>query len=158
VSRFLDLLKQIPPGKEEIPEVLLKQLDMAAYGLINSEAGQHDLSEVERAEYDEFHSKLGPEEPNSIRKGRWGLLDKWPLMLGDLAIFRSKDSEYWYLGISSGDNPCLMLKCGSKDEILEEEERLNEYRKTEGEESLEDEVMRLVDKFRDKANKNRGWE
>ena len=69
---------------------------------------------------------------------------------------KSEDSEFWYLGISSGSNPYLMLRCGSKEEILEEGERLNEYRKSEGEEGLEDEVMRLVDSYRDKANMNIG--
>lgn len=154
MSRFMNLLKRIPPGKGEIPEVLLKQLDCAASSIINSRAGQYDITEEDRQNYDISYNEYDPDACSP--PGRWGLLDKWPLQLGDLAIFKSEDSEFWYLGISSGSNPYLMLRCGSKEEILEEGERLNEYRKSEGEEGLEDEVMRLVDSYRDKANMNIG--
>ena len=151
MSRYLDLLKQIPPGKEEIPEVLLKQLNSAASSMISNRAGQYDLSEddLRNYEYDQY-------DPDACSlPGRWGLLDRWPLQLGDLVIFRSTDPEFWYLEISSGSNPNLMLKYGSKEEILVEEERLSEYRKTEGEEGFEDEIMRLVDSYWDKADRNR---
>jgi len=145
LSRYLDLLKQIPPGKEEIPENLLKQLNSAAWSIMRSRSGQHDLTEEERQDYDISYSDYDPDACSP--PGRWGLLDRWPLQLGDLVIFRYKESDFWYLGINSGSNPDLMLKCGSKVEILEEMERLAEYRKTSEEEAFEDEVMRLVDNY-----------
>jgi hypothetical protein len=141
LSRFVDLLNQIPPGKEEIPEKLLKKLDIAASNLVRNDLGLNDeLSEEERrnADYDNI-----PELYD--RRGKWGLLDKWPLKLGDLVIFRYEKTNYWNLGISFGSNPYVVLDCGSKKEILEEKEQLNKYRETEGEEAFQEEIMRLID-------------
>lgn len=152
MSRYIDLLKQIPPGKGEIPENLLKQLDCAASSIMRSRAGQHDLTEEERQDYDISYNDYDPDACSP--PGRWGLLDRWPLQLGDLVIFRYKESDFWYLGINSRSNPDLMLKCGSKVEILEEMERLAEYRKTSEEEAFEDEVMRLVDNYYHKRERH----
>ena len=41
----------------------------------------------------------------------------------------------------------MILKYGSKREILAEADRLHGLRKIEGEEAFEDEVMRLVDRY-----------
>jgi hypothetical protein len=142
LSRFIELLKQIPPGKEEIPDKLLKQLDIAATGLIINQAGQYDLSEEERKEYEAYD-----DSPEVYDKGgRWGLLDRWPLHLGDLAVFVARETNDWYLEISSESNPYMTLMRGSKRKILAEADRLNEFRKIEGEEAFEDEVMRMVDR------------
>lgn len=147
MSRYLDLLKQIPLGKDEIPDVLLKKLDIAACNLVNSQAGQYDLSEEERREYADYE----PPEVND-RRGIWGLLDKWPLQLGDLVILRSKTSSFWYLGVCFGSNPYVIIEAGSKEEILKEEQRLNAYRETEGEEAFEEEIMRLIDRYGEGLN------
>jgi len=152
LSRYLNLLKQIPPGKEEIPEDLLKQLDNAAVGMLRSRAGQHDLTEEERQDYDISYSNYDPDACSP--PGRWGLLDKWPLRLGELVILKSEETEFWYLGINSGSNPNLMLKCGSKSEIFEEMERLTEFRKTSEEEIFENDIMHLVDNYRDEREKH----
>ena len=138
MSRFVDLLKQIPQDNEEIPDVLLKKLDIAACNLVNSQAGQYDLTEEERREYAAYESP----EVND-RKQKWGLLDKWPLQLGSLAVFKEKTPNLWYLGICFGSNPYVVLEGGSKEEIFEKKKQLNEYRETEGEEAFEEEIMRL---------------
>jgi len=148
LSRYLDLLKQIPPGKDEIPDGLLKKLDIAACNLVNSQAGQYDLSEEERREYADYDDFAHVYD----RGGRWGLLDKWPLQLGDLVILRSKTSSFWYLGICFGSNPYAIIEGGSKEKILEEEQRLNEYRETEGEEAFEEEIMRLINRHVGRLN------
>lgn len=147
MSRFVELLKQIPPGNEEISDNLLKKLDIAACNLVNSQAGQYDLSVEERREYADYE----PPEAND-RRGRWGLLDKWPLQLGDLVILRSKTGSFWYLGICFGSNPYAILDAGSKEEILEEEQQLNEYRETEGEEAFEEAIMELIDRYGEGLN------
>jgi len=152
LSRYLDLLKQIPPGKEEIHEDLLKQLNSAAWSIMRSRAGQYDLTEEDRQNYDISYNDYDPDACST--PGRWGLLDKWPLRLGELVILKSEETEFWYLGINSGSNPNLMLKCGSKSEIFEEMERLTEFRKTSEEEIFENEIMHLVDNYRDEREKH----
>ena len=143
MSRYLDLLKQIPLGKEEIPEDLLKRLDNAAVGILRNCAGQHDLTEEEREEYNISYS--GDNFDVCGPTGRWNFLDKWPLRLGRLVILvDNKKPELRYLGIASGSNPYLILKCGSKNEIHEEMERLIELRETSEEEVFEDEIMFLA--------------
>jgi hypothetical protein len=147
LSRYVDLLKQIPPGKEEISGNLLKQLNDAACNLLYNRAGQYDLTEEERREYADY-------EPLEVSDngGRWGLLDKWPLQLGDLTILRRKDKKYWYLGICFGSNPYVILECGTKEEIFERTEKLNKYRETEGEEAFENKIMYLLDRHEEGLN------
>ncbi len=143
MSRFVDLLKQIPQGNEEIPDVLLKKLDIAACNLVNSQAGQYDLTEEERREYAAYE----PPEVND-RKQKWGLLDKWPLQLGNIELFRdNKNRKIWYLGIRFDLNPPVVFERGFNYEIIERAERLTEYRKSEGEEAFEEEIMRLIDLY-----------
>ena len=143
MSRFVDLLKQIPQDNEEIPDVLLKKLDIAACNLVNSQAGQYDLTEEERREYAAYESP----EVND-RKQKWGLLDKWPLQLGNIELFRdNKNRKIWYLGIRFDLNPPVVFERGFNYEIIERAERLTEYRKSEGEEAFEEEIMRLIDLY-----------
>ena len=66
--------------------------------------------------------------------------------MGDLAVFVARETNDWYLEISSESNPYMTLMRGSKRKILAEADRLNEFRKIEGEEAFEDEVMRMVDR------------
>jgi len=147
LSRYLDLLKQIPPGSKEISSVLLNKLDIAAWNLVNSQAGQYDLTEEERREYADYE----PPEVNN-RKQRWGLLDKWPLQLGELAILKDKRTNYWNLAVCFGSNPYIVFEHGSKEEIFRREKRLNEYRETDGEEAFENEIMRLIDLYEEGLN------
>lgn len=161
MSRYLDLLKQIPPGNEETSEHLLKQLNIAASNLLSNQTvdfpdgekrddylyeGQiSERYDLVRADYD------SPEIDNRI--GRWGLLKEWPLDLGDLAIFRdTNNSNYWYLGICFGLNPYVMFERGSKDKIAKRAEQLNEYRESEGEEAFEEEIMYLIDLYMEGRN------
>jgi hypothetical protein len=162
----MDLLKQIPPGKEEIPEILLKKLDIAACNLIRNQSCLIDIPEERvkddyqyegqdtRDGYDPVRGDSEPFEGSDTfyRYSKWGLLDKWPLQLGDLAIFKGKNTNYWYLGISFGSHPYVMFERGSKEEIFERAEKLNEYRETEGEEVFEDEIMRLIDYYEEGMN------
>lgn len=144
MSRYLDLLKQIPLGKEEIPDVLIKNLDAAASSLLRNHAGQYDLSAEERQMYADYEP---PDREEVEGGGNWGLLDRWPLELGGLVILKGKDTSYWYLGISISSNPYVTLERGSKEEIYERAKELDEYRKTEGEEAFKEEIMRLVDRY-----------
>lgn len=143
--RYIELLKQIPPGKEELPEVLLKKLDSAAFSLINNQAGQYDPTDEEREACNADNPDDFPEI--SDWHGKWGLLDRWPLQLGDLIIYKGDEPRRWYLEINSGGSSNLVLESGSKQEMLKEMESLNEYREAEGEEAFEAEIMRLVDHY-----------
>lgn len=139
--RYIELLKQVPPGKEKIPEKLLKQLDIAACSFVNSLSEQYDLSEEEREEYVNYD--YAPYLYD--RGGKWGLLDKWPLQLEYLEIYKNEETGLFYLEISSRSSSNMVLKSGSKYDVSEEAERLSKYREAEGEEAFEAEVMRLVD-------------
>ena len=143
--RYIELLKQIPPGKEELPEVLLKKLDSAAFSLINNQAGQYDPTDEEREACNADNPDDFPEI--SDWHGKWGLLDRWPLKLGDLILYKSDESGVWYLEINSGSSCNLVLESGSKHEMLKEMESLDEYREAKGEEAFEAEIMRLVDHY-----------
>jgi hypothetical protein len=143
--RYIELLKQIPPGKEELPEVLLKKLDSAAFSLINNQAGQYDPTDEEREACNADNPDDFPEI--SDWHGKWGLLDRWPLKLGDLILYKSDESGVWYLEINSGSSCNLVLESGSKHEMLTEMESLDEYREAKGEEAFEAEIMRLVDHY-----------
>ncbi len=140
MSRYLDLLKQIPPGNEEISEILIKKLNNAACALVNNQAGQYDLTEEERRDYADYE----PPEMND-RMQKWGLLDKWPLQLGELMICEDREHKEWLIGISFNSNPYLWFKSGSKKDIIELGNELIELRETEGEEAFQDEIMGLVE-------------
>lgn len=144
LSRFLDLLKQLPKGKEEIPDDLLKRLDIAACNLVNSQDGQYDLSEEERRVY----SANDLQEVQN-RPGGPGLEKKFPMPLGEVVILRRRGDKDWYLGIRFGRAPYSLIRFGSKEKILNEEERLITLREEKGELAFEDEVMRLRDAFLD---------
>jgi len=144
VSRFLDLLNQLPKCKGEIPEGLLKRLDAAAINLINNLDSQYDLPEEERRSYSADDLLEVQNRP-----GGRGLQGKSPLPLGDLEVFKYETDKFWYLRIRFGRAPYTMIRFGSEEEILAEEKRLNTLRETEGEEAFEDEVMRLIDVYMD---------
>lgn len=114
MSKFLDLLKQIPPGDEEIPEDLYKKLDTAAINLLNNQTvdappegpksddyvyeGRTELKYEPTREDHEPSEIDGPiEEYNQP----WVLLDRWPLKITDLTVFQTKDpdilEQYEYL-------------------------------------------------------------
>lgn len=140
MSRYVDLLKQIPPDNEEISEVLLKKLNNAACALVKNRSGQYDLTEEERREYADYE----PPEVND-RKQKWGLLDKWPVDMGDLWVCIEEISGDWCLGISVNSNPCVWFARGSKKHIQDLGKELNDIRETEGEEAFTTEIMSLID-------------
>lgn len=141
MSRFVNLLKEIPPGNEEIPEILLKQLDIAAYDLVRNQAGQYDITEEERR-----NISGNDLEEVSGRYQKWGLLDKFPLSVGELMIWPEENGK-WALGLSFGANPRVELEIGSKERILELRRSLNEIRAEEGEEAYEEEIMRKRSRY-----------
>lgn len=144
MSRFVDLLKQIPPGKEEIPDDLLKKLDIAAINLITNKAGQHDLPEAERLN---FAFEDLPEMYDW--GGAWSRPDfyyRFPLEPGDIWLLKYK-GDIWKLGVSFGGNPIVTFCEGSKKQMIEERHRLNDIKDKNGKEALEDEIMELMDDY-----------
>jgi hypothetical protein len=158
----MDLLKQVPP-KGEIPDILLKKGNIAACNFLMNktvdapEEGKRDDYGYEgqiSERYALVRSDLEPFEGLQTfhKPQKWGLLDRWPLQLGDLVAFKGKNTNYWYLGVCFGLNPRVVFERGSREEIFERAKILNEYRETEGEAAFEDEIMYLLDLYEEGRN------
>jgi hypothetical protein len=154
LGRYIDLLKQVPPGKAEIPEILLKKLDVAAINFINNKS--IDAPEEEKrddylyegqtkAGYAAVRSDLDPWSSFGIREDEdldddCSIEDEipWATVWGS-----KRQSGQYYLGICAYDLFPLTLCSGSKEEMVEESYRLNKIRLTEGEEAYKNEIRNL---------------
>lgn len=101
MSRFAELLAQIPPGKEEISEDLEKELKRAAFRLAVSRNGQYDISPEEREELNDEGCEF-TELVNPRAKWEERYSDEWLLIFegidgisvgGSLAIGKGRYAE-----------------------------------------------------------------
>jgi len=161
LSRFMDLLEQIPPGKEEIPDILLKKLDIAATNLVTNQAGLCDIPEgavkddyvyegIDTRNDGDFNPVRGdfeyPEEPEVNDRGQiCGLPSfyyRFPIRAGDLWLCEYKEG-FWELHTSFNEGYSVPLCNGSKKQMIEEGDRLINIRDKDGEEAYQEEIMKL---------------
>ena len=160
LSRFLDLIKQVP-SKGEIPDILLRKGSIAAANLLMNRSV--DVPEEEKKDdylyegrtrecYDSVRSDL---DPWSASEGRleaiterrnwdnWGLSARFPLPIEEAVELYYDKIDGWYVGVCFGDNAPVTLAVGTKKEMIEEMNRINGIRDKEGVEAYEDEIKYL---------------
>ena len=160
LSRFLDLIKQVP-SKGEIPDILLRKGSIAAANLLMNRSG--DVPEEEKKDdylyegqtrvgYDSVRSDL---DPWSASEGRleaiagkrnwanWGLSAKFPLPIAESVELYYDNIDGWWVGVRFGDHSPVTLAIGTKKKMIEEKNRLNGIREKEGIEAYEEEIMRI---------------
>jgi hypothetical protein len=164
LSRYTELLKQIPPGNKEPSEFLIKSLNAAAYNLITNKSGLYELSEEERRNIEELPEVMD-------RKQSWGLLNKWPLEVGELMQWQANSEvkerylkvqenlkgkfvrdglsslPIWVLAVSFNQERYASLAVGSKEEIFAIVDGLERTREENGEEAYKEELMYLRDDY-----------
>ena len=127
MSRYFDLLKQIPPGQdEEIPEELEKELKRAAYRLATTQSGQADISPEKRQELLTSNNSVWSDSAIKPEKLDIDFEDDGPI------LFQVRDGSR-----------ILTIGKGSRGEFWKLEQRLKEIRAKGGISAFEAEVRRL---------------